>query len=211
MNRSSLARRLAAAALCCSCLCPIAARASAWPASEPLAVRHHGEPGLIFDFFVDPPGFYAPGEIIAFSLRGEPGARAAARIEDANGSIALALRETRPGLYEARYRLRPEDDFERPRFSASLSKRGWSATALASPEPGPGLHAEPLPACPSCGVVESSQMIEPRAGARARSEAEHLLTVRLDSGGVSRFWFSERPRFYPGQRVRLEGSRLVLD
>lgn len=193
---------------------PASARAAPWPEAAPLLTRYDDPAGHLIEFRVDQPERYFPGARILFFLRGEPRAKASVQIEAEGVDRTLILRETEPGFYEGSHVARSGEDFERARFTAELIKRRDVSFAIASAAP--RRHSdrwtEPAPVCLSCGKVESVQLIEPLPGEyRPLARAEHLLTIQMDDGRAQRFVFPERPRFNPGQRVRVEGGRVFAD
>jgi outer membrane lipoprotein SlyB len=147
--------------------------------SHDLSTRYEGR-GVLRELNVEQPEFYRPGEVIDFEVLGRPRGSASVSISTSRGAKLLPLTETSPGVYEGTYRVRRGDDFTRPAFSATLSRRGVVGKAWASPDQprharahrdeyrdphiaGPSYearYARPAMACQTCGVITDIRMVE---------------------------------------------------
>jgi hypothetical protein len=77
-------------------------------------------------------GEMKPGDVINFSVRGMPGAKAAWSMGNLKN---MPLKEARPGVYVGSYRLRDSDDVDRSRVTFTVTEPGGRTYTETSPDP----------------------------------------------------------------------------
>ncbi len=124
----------------------------------------------ITKFTVSAPERTRPGDVLVFSLLGQPAGKAHVSVEGVADSIALT--EVRRGVYEGRYTVRRDDDVSRDlvatgflllnrqevsqRFERRLADGGYpNRDARSAAE-----RAHERASCTTCGVVESVSLVE---------------------------------------------------
>lgn len=117
----------------------------------------------ISEFRVTAPDRVRPGEELRFALRGTPGGKARVDIEGTRA--AVPLRETSRGVYEGSYVVKRQDRL-RGELTANAylvsngreSTQRYQSVNVADDRRGAQVN------CPSCGTVESVQLVENKDG-----------------------------------------------
>ena len=135
-------------------------------------------------FDVEPVAKPAPGNELAFTLYGSPGAAAAVQIDGATGGLVLV--ETEAGVYEGTYTIRKRDKITVSSMATANLRLGnrVASTILDEPLIGKASARRPAPAARSAAAPKIDRFdVDPPA--RLATGEELILTLSGSPGGTA--------------------------